>query len=370
MFDVIYYEFIRKVNEVNIQNNEDLILINEKKLRTEMQRFFLIMLKSKNCLIKATKILGVTQKRFEEEIGKLTTKVKMLKKKLKRRKTSRNSPYHRRRTMAYGPYSHRVVHKLDETKSKSQSRKPNLTKNIPKRAKTPNLTETLRGRTAKRDKSKGKRTVSTNKKVQTQKYITAKVSAEKQLDNDNKSKKKKIPKTASPVKKAEPTLKGKVSENILSNKVLVPSKINDSKTQNNKTENENSKMKPYSKQANESKTSLFNNRISRTSFYDVTKISLNNVLLSQDLTQLRKDPVEEFTSAINSFRDKLAVDSLFKHGSGKLKVGISKKIVMKRLVKKLEKRLKRPPKRRTKLGNKTTDDDSDSDVSALNPLEL
>ena len=362
MFELIYYEFIKKINEVNIKNNKDLILINEKKLRAEIQRFFMLMLKSKDYVRKSIKVLTVTQKRFEEEISKLSKKITVLRNKLKKTKNKRKNTIPRRKTMYGGGYSQRVVSRFEETKARSQSKKPEKTRKVSKRAKTPNLGKSFKTKTNTRDKSKTKTATSTNKKAKTQKNIKIDTSAEKQSIL-NKTMKNKIPQTASPISKVEPILKGKVSKNILSNKIL-PTKVSEPKIE---VEN---KTTPYGKTVNSSKKSLFNNSVFKTSIYDMTNISLNNVLLSQDLTLQKQDPINEITTAIFNLRQALVIDKLDKQERRKIKVGINKRKVHNKLIKKFEKRLNGTGKKRKGLSNKPKDYGSDSDISAMNPLEL
>ena len=357
MFEQIYIEFITKINEVDYQNNNDLIFVNEKKLRNEMQRFFLIMFKSKDYVVKAFKILNVTQKRYEDEIKQINKRLQALKAKLLRSKRGR-SPIRHKSQKAVSPYSKRNMVRNNDSKAKSNT-KINTHLKTKKRSKTPRPDE----KTKSKGKSISKRDISKTKKVQTQKHIPRKSSVSKGKGVNKET----IQKAVSPFKKQETTVKVKVNTNLLSTKLLAH------KESLKYMENPLDKKHPNSptklEQAlypTESKTSLKNNTLgNRTSIFEFNKTNLNQMLLSKEFSLKRKETFNDIKTAVKHFKHKLVIDKWIKTNDTGKDIRINKTIINKKLQKKIEKRINKKPKPVTKNNR-----DSDSDISAINPLDM
>ena len=359
MFEQIYIEFITKINEVDYQNNNDLILVNEKKLRSEMQRFFLIMFKSKDYIVKAFKILNVTQKRYEDELKQVNKRLQGLKAKLKRGKRGK-SPHRHKSQKAVSPYSKRNMVRNNHSQTKTSARvnshlKPKKRSATPKPDRKPESG----------GKAKSRRDVSKNKKIQTQKHIPRKSSVSKSKGIS----KELTDKHSSPVKKPETTLKVKVNKNLLSTKLLAHKESLKLMENTLDKKHPNSPVKlDHALYPNESKTSLKNNTFgNRTSIFEFNKNSLNQVLLSRDFQPRKKETFTDLKTAIKHFQGKLMVDTWIKTKDASEGIRISKIIIKRKLQKKLEKRTIKKPKAIVKPVKK---DDSDSDISALNPLDM
>ncbi len=359
MFEQIYIEFITKINEVDLQNNKDLILVNEKKLRSEMQRFFLIMFKSKDYVVKAFKILNVTQKRYEDEIKQINKRLQGVKAKLKRGRRGK-SPIRQKSQKAVSPYSKRNMVRNNDSKAKSNTRiNTNLKTNKRSQTPKPNAKPKSGGKNiSRRDTSK-------HKKAQTQRHIQRKSSVSKSKGKSKEA----VKKNTSAVKKHETTLKVKVNKNLLSTKLLAH------KESLKFMENPLDKKHPASPIQldealfpNDSRTSLKNNTLgNRTSIFEFSKNNLNQVLLSRDFSQRKRESFVDLRSAIKHFQGKLVADPGIKPKEGEKGIKINQIIISKKFQKKIEKRTTKKP---TVVMEPIKDEDSDSDISAMNPFDM
>lgn len=311
MFDQLYYDLITTINGATDPNTKDIILINERKLRNEVHRLYSLITKGRTTLLTSLKMIKNVEKKYKSEIDRLSKKLLKFEKKLKTKRTK--------------------INRRKRDRSKSQSKRDNLIKPV-KRNKTPKWKTS---RNIRKDVSTKKR----DKKLTVVESKTKKKEVKKQT----------LVKTVSPINKPSYSVKAKVNNNILSSKLL------GERTVEKEIDSPLPTLKETEKTLRLQKTvfPVESKEFGESSLYDINK-GMGDMLLSSDI-QIPLTSKMDIREAIDHFKGKLRKSKEAKNEFS-VKIKIDGYSVLKRFQRKCEKKWQRS--------------DSDSDTSAINPLEM
>ena len=311
MFDRLYYDLITTINGATDPDTANLILINERKLRKEIYHLYSIISKSKSAFQNALKTAKRVENKYKEEMDKFMKKLSKFEKKLKNRKNKDN--------------------RKSRYRTKSQTRIDNAKKSV-KRERTP-----------KWETSRNIKNLSSNKREKKM-STTSRKTTKKEKSKQDPTKK------VSLAKKQGYSIKAKVNNHILSSKLLA----------DKSTEKEVDSPLPVLKEDDKAlrlQKTVFpveSSEFTESIVYDMPGNDMGGVLLSDDW-QNKLSKKMDLQEAIVHFKGKLKIEKR-KEDEFCVKVGINASSVMRRFKRKCEKRW--------------TVRNSDSDTSAINPLEM
>lgn len=358
MFEDFYYDFLNNVKELNYQRKEDIILVNEKKLRQQLQKVFLIITKSKDYILKSLKVVKLVQKRYENSIDTLGKRLSGLGKGLRGlRRRDRSSAKQRCESQNTNKKSSSVQEKTPKTQSYAKQAITN--KIIQERSKTPEF----------KNKEKSFKERSSNKqRVQIPAPLNFPLANTKKIEsmgsgNENKSLGRTVVSYAinSPVKaKLDSKLKMQENKKFPNTKISgsdMEATVNKGKDDNTLTANLKEIKAVVQK---ESKSSL-SNMGQRSSLYELRpKPTLEKMRVNKTSTVDSLESSVALRNSIIEFRKHLTVT----HGSlvslGTREITICHSSVLTEFMKKLERR----------NTFEEVEDQEDSDLTEINPLEL
>lgn len=340
MFDDFYESFLKELNNYNYKAREEIIEVDERKLKQQIESLYNLIIKSNDYVSRSCKLVHVIQTKYEDALERLTNRLTNINRRFKLYR-KRNRQHSQRRDEHHITKNKSLTIKDRKSKSPTKAKEPSKTRKISERSKTPEFNSKAK---QNNDRISNKQKIVTT--ANNGSYLDKKLRA----DSRPSAKNQKTYASNSPLK-SKPDTNAKTTDNkkFPTNKQFRPTPenpINKPKNDNN-IDIKETRM-PIQK---ESKSSL-SNMGHKGSLYELKpKSTVERIKVSKDGTVETKESSNIFRSSVHHLKKYLTINP---NSSGTLnnrKIIITSSSVIDEFMKKIEKR--------NKMALIVDDDDSD-----------